>query len=169
MNLPPLLSLRSFESVARRGSVRQAAEELCVSPSAVSHQIHKLEEWLGLPLIERSGRGIRLTEAGERYKSKVCEGLGIIESETALLRKHKGAPVVRAAVLSGFAVAWLMPQMQDFWVKYPDVQLAIYYSRLTDPLDPATVDIAVRYGHPGDFPEFVGLPLLEGLACPFAS
>src|SRR5437773_1023720 len=111
MTLPPFPSLRSFEAVARIGSVTQAADELCVTHSAVSQQLRKLEEWLGIQLVERSGRGIRLTEAGERYKAKVCEAFNLIHGETELLRKHKGSPLVRVSCLPMFAVSWLMPQI----------------------------------------------------------
>src|SRR5438309_8802420 len=114
MRLPPFPALRSFEAVARIGSVTRAAEELCVTHSAVSQQIHKLEEWLGVQLLERNGRGIRLTEAGERYKVKVCEAFTLIHAETELLRKQKDSPLVHVSCLPMFAVSWLMPQIHDF-------------------------------------------------------
>jgi LysR family glycine cleavage system transcriptional activator len=169
MKLPPLTSLRSFEAVARVQSVTRAAEELCVSHSAVSHQIRKLEEWLGLPLLERSGRGIRLTEAGERYKTKVCEAFEIIHAEAALLRQRNATPLVHVSCLPMFAVAWLMPQMHDFWGKFPDVQVAIQYARAATALDPASVDVAIEHGDPSDFPDFVAVPLLDGTTVPVAS
>lgn len=169
MKLPPLHALRSFEAVARTGSVTRAAEELCISHSAVSHQIRKLEEWLGLLLVERSGRGIRLTDAGERYKAIVCEAFAAIHADTELLRKRKGAPLVRVSCLPLFAVSWLMPQMHDFWVKYPNVEVAIQYSRFSETMDPASVDVAVRHGILGDFPDFVAMPFFEGVTAPFAS
>lgn len=162
-------SLRSFEAVARLLSVTRAADELCVSHSAVSHQIRKLEEWIGIRLIERNGRGIRLTEAGERYKFKVCEAFESISAETELLRQRNTSPLVRVSCLPMFAVAWLMPQMHDFWGKYPDVQVAIQYARAAKVLDPEAVDVVIEHGNPSDFPNFVAIPLLDGTTVPVAS
>jgi LysR family glycine cleavage system transcriptional activator len=169
MKLPPLQSLRSFEVVARLLSVTRAADELCVSHSAVSHQIRKLEEWIGIALIERHGRGIRLTEAGERYKVKICEAFESIHAETELLRQRNITPMVRVSCLPMFAVAWLMPQMHDFWGKFPDVQVAVQYARANRPLDPDAVDVAIQHGSPSEFPDFVAVPLLDGTTVPVAS
>jgi LysR family glycine cleavage system transcriptional activator len=169
MKLPPLQSLRSFEVVARLLSVTRAADELCVSHSAVSHQIRKLEEWIGITLVERHGRGIRLTEAGERYKVRICEAFESIHAETELLRQRNITPMVRVSCLPMFAVAWLMPQMHDFWGKFPDVQVAIQYARAARTPDPDAVDVAIQHGNPSDFPEFIAVPLLDGTTVPVAS
>lgn len=169
MKLPPLQSLRSFEAVARMGGVRRAAEELRVSHSAVSHQIRKLEEWMGLPLIERNGRGIRLTEAGERYRVKVCEAFQMIHGETELLRHRETSLPIRVSCLPLFAVSWLMPQIHDFWEKHPDMQIDVQYSQQSNPIDPANIDVAIQYGNPGEFPGFVAMPLLESITIPVAS
>lgn len=169
MRLPPLQSLRSFEAVARMLSVTRAAEELCVTHSAVSHQIRKLEEWIGISLIERDGRGIRLTEAGERYKLKVCDAFASIGAETELLRQHSSPPMVRVSCLPMFAVAWLMPQLHDFWAKFPDMQVGIQYARASKSLDPHLVDVAIRHGNSSDFPNFVTVPILDGATVPVAS
>jgi LysR family glycine cleavage system transcriptional activator len=77
-------ALRSFEAVARLGSVTQAAEELHVTHSAVSHQIKLLEELLGTPLFLREGRNLRLTEDGRMYAMQVRRGLGDIAEATRL-------------------------------------------------------------------------------------
>ncbi len=169
MKLPPLQSLRVFEAVARLGSMTAAGEELFVSHSAVSHQMRKLEEWLAIPLVERYGRGIRLTEAGERYRSSICEAFRRIHEETDLLRRQQHATRVRVSALPMFAVSWLLPQMHDFWGKHPDIQIALHYSRGTMEIDPAETDIAIRFGQPGDYVGFVAMPLLEGAAMAVAS
>lgn len=140
-----------------------------MSHSAVSHQIRKLGDWMGLPLIEPSGRGIRLTEAGERYKVKVCEAFQMIHGETELLRQREASSLVRVSCLPLFTVSWLMPQMHDFWRKHPDVQIAVQYSRDSIQIDPTIVDVAVQHGNPGEFPEFIAMPLLEGTTIPVAS
>jgi LysR family glycine cleavage system transcriptional activator len=166
MKLPPLPSLRAFEAVARTGSVSRAAEELCVSQSSVSQHIQKLEDWLGIELIERMGRGIRLTGAGESFKAKVSEAFNAIHAGTELLRTRKGS--VTVSCTSGFAASWLLPRMDDFWDKHPDVQLAIEVWQSGTP-DPATVDIAVLPGDPRRFPDFVAMPILDSVTFPFAS
>ncbi len=73
--LPPLNALRAFEATARHRSVRNAARELCVTPSAVSHQLRVLEEWLGVRLLRRSGRSLELTERGRSYLPSVSSAL----------------------------------------------------------------------------------------------
>lgn len=167
--MPPIQSIRAFEAVARLGSVTAAAEELFVSHSAISHQIHKLEDWFAIPLMERHGRGIRLTDAGERYKISVCQAFKLIHAETDLLKRQRNATQVRVSSLPMFAVSWLMTQMHEFWAKHPDIQVALHYSRGTMQIDPETTDVAIRYGRPGDFPGFIAMPLLEGSAIPVAS
>lgn len=169
MKLPPLHALRSFEAVARLLSVTRAADELCVSHSAVSHQLRKLEEWIGIPLVEPHGRGIRLSAAGERYKLKVCEAFESIIAETELLRLRGASPMVRVSCVPTFAVAWLMPQMFSFWAEFPDIQVAIQYARASKIPDPASVDVAVQHGNPSDFPDFVAIPILDGTTVPVAS
>src|SRR5439155_5912220 len=132
MKLPPLPTLRSFEAVARTGSVSRAAGELSVTHSAVSHQIRRLEEFVGLPLVERNGRGIRLTPAGERLKPTLCEAFNMMSVELELLQQREASQLVRVHTLPLVAVSWLMPQMHDFWDRHPHIQLAIQYSRMRD-------------------------------------
>ena len=146
-----------------------AADELFVSHSAISHQIRKLEEWFDCALIERHGRGIKLTDAGERYKTSVCQAFRQIHNETELLRRQRGTSEVRVSSLPMFAVSWLMTQMHEFWAKHPDIQVALHYSRDTTAVDPETIDVAIRHGRPGDFPGFVAMPLLDGAAIAVAS
>lgn len=169
MKLPPLHPLRAFEAVARLGSVTAAAEELCVSHSAVSHQLRNLEEWFAFPLVEKHGRGIRLTEAGERYRAGVCAAFHRIHSETELLRRQHHDTRVRVSSLPMFAVSWLLTQMHKFWGMHPEIQIALHYSRGTMEIDPEETDVAIRFGRPGDFPGFLAMPLLEGSAVAVAS
>jgi LysR family transcriptional regulator, glycine cleavage system transcriptional activator len=169
MKLPPLQSIRAFEAVARLGSVTAAAEELFVTHSAISHQIRNLEEWFATPMMERHGRGVRLTDAGERYKISVCQAFKLIQSETDLLQRQRNSTQVRVSSLPMFAVSWLMTQMHDFWAKHPDVQVALHYSRVNVSIDPEMTDVAIRHGRPGDFPGFVAMPLLDATSIPVAS
>lgn len=87
LSLPPLNTLRAFEAVARFRSATLAAQELCVTPSAVSHQVRKLERWLGAPLFQRRARALELTECGRLYLATVEAALREIERGTrALIR-----------------------------------------------------------------------------------
>lgn len=169
MRLPPLHSLRAFEAVARLGSVTAAAEELCVSHSAVSHQLRNLDEWFDFRLTEKHGRGIRLTEAGERYRASVCAAFYRIQMETDLLRRQQHDTRVRVSSLPMFAVSWLLTQMHKFWGMHPEIQIALHYSRGSMAIDPDETDVAIRFGAPGDFPGFLAVPLLEGSAVAVAS
>jgi DNA-binding transcriptional LysR family regulator len=84
--IPPLSALQAFETIARRKSFSLAAEELHLTPSAVSHQVAKLESLLNVRLFERSARGVELTPAGQQYLQRVASALGAINTATEDLR-----------------------------------------------------------------------------------
>jgi LysR family transcriptional regulator, glycine cleavage system transcriptional activator len=92
----PLRSIAVFHAVARCGSLSKAAAELCVTPSAVSHQIHALELHLGTTLLARAGRGIVLTEAGERYFEMIAEEVDRIGEATQRIRGFRSRSVLTA-------------------------------------------------------------------------
>ena len=169
VRLPPLHALRTFEAVARLGSVTAAADDLCITHSAVSHQLNKLEEWMEMKLFERQGRGIRLTEAGDRYRLVICEAFARMAAETSLIRRSKSEEEVKISSLPMFAVSWFLPQLHDFWGTHPDIGVTLHYSRGTQEIDPDSTDLAVRYGAPEDFPGFSALRLLDGDAIPVCS
>lgn len=168
MKLPPLQSIRAFEAVARLSSVTAAASELCVTHSAVSHQIRKLEQWIGIPLIERHGRGIRLTEAGERYGNAICPAFERIYNETELLQRQPYGAAARVSCVPMFAVSWLLPQLPEFWAKHPEIQISLNYSRGEAEVGP-DVDVGVYFGKPDEFKGFLAVPLLLGTEVPVAS
>ena len=133
--LPPLHALRAFEAVARLGSVTLAADDLCVTHSAISHQLRQLEEWLGIRLIERSGRGIVLTSAGEVYRTSVCEAFARLAEGTKLLERSPDRASVRVGALPMFATSWLLPRMRLFWAQHPDIDVTVSYKRPTTLFD----------------------------------
>lgn len=112
MQLPPLLTLRFFETTARHLSVKLAAEELCVTPGAVSQQLRKLEEFLGCPLFERLPRGLALTAVGREYQTACQEALALIGRATAKLTHTQRHAIVMSCTPS-FATQWLVPKLQD--------------------------------------------------------
>lgn len=122
-----LRSLKYFETAARRGSIRDAAEELGVSPSAVSHQMRAVREYVGEEIFLKSGRGIHLTEAGENLFERLTDLFARIDQaldETL----GRARPILRLAVCSSFGPAWLARRLPDFFEREPsiDVELRMY-------------------------------------------
>ena len=122
-DLPQLSALLSFETVARRLSFARAADELNLTPSAVSHQIANLEQFLGVLLFERSSRGIVLSDAGEAYLKRVAGAIGAIGNATNDVRKGV-RNTLHVHSSPSFASLWLMPRLSGFARTYPDVALS---------------------------------------------
>ena len=113
-DLPPLTELRSFEAVARLGSVTRAARELHVTHSAVSQQLRQLEDALGVALLVREGRGLRVSEAGRLYALQIRRTLVEMAEATRRVKAPPQAGTVTVAVLPSFGRAWLVPRLPDF-------------------------------------------------------
>jgi LysR family glycine cleavage system transcriptional activator len=126
--LPPLNALRAFEAAARLLSFKHAAEELFVTPTAVSHQIKLLEEFLDLTLFNRLTRALELTREGTAMLPKVREGLQCFASAIECTRVHasKGRLVVVAP--PSFALRWLVPRLQRFTLAEPQINLHLLSS-----------------------------------------
>lgn len=146
LRLPPLASLRLFEAAARHASFKQAAEELGLTPSAVSHGIDTLETWLGAPLFDRSGRAVTLTAAGEDLLPYVSEGLSMIATGAHRVSPLLGARRIRISVAPTFARRWLVPRLGRFRGRHPEIELHVDTShrQAVFPLD--GVDLAIRMG-----------------------
>lgn len=159
---PPLPALRAFAAWVRLGSVNAAAEELKLTPGAVSHQIRALEEFLEAPLIERNGRRWTLTDTGRIYGYQVRQALQDIVDVTERVRSHR--PIqqtqdLRVAVLPSFANGWLLPRLADFTRWHPQVRLQLHGSMDYVDLNEGQVDCAIRFGH-GRWPEVEVRPLM---------
>lgn len=144
--LPPIHALSAFESAARLGGFGQAAAELCITPSAVSHRIRQLENQLGEALFERLPGGVRLTEAGRRY----LEGVRAAFDKLALLGSGGGAPErprLAVGVPPTFARNLLIPALPDFYRDWPEVEIEV---SVAAPLQerPERHDVDIRYGVP---------------------
>ncbi|SEP26446.1 LysR family transcriptional regulator, glycine cleavage system transcriptional activator [Salinihabitans flavidus] len=107
--LPPFAAVRAFEATARHMSVKTAADELCLTPSALSHQIKALEGFLDTQLFERSGNRIALTQTGQGYAGKLTQLLDSFQDETQAARG--GAQTLRVLSTPGFAARWLVPRL----------------------------------------------------------
>jgi LysR family glycine cleavage system transcriptional activator len=166
-DLPPLSGLISFETVARRLSFAKAAEELHLTPSAVSHQIAKLEQFLGFLLFERSPRGITLSDTGENYLKRVAGALDAIGNATNDVRKGVRNTLYVHSTPS-FASMWLMPRLSGFARKHPEIALSLSASPNHSDFASGQVDIDIRYGRP-DWPRLVVEPVFEENILPLAS
>jgi DNA-binding transcriptional LysR family regulator len=166
-DLPPLSTLVSFEAVARRLSFARAAAELHLTPSAVSHQIARLERFLGLLLFERTPRGIILSDAGEDYLKRVAGALGAIGNATNDVRKGaRNTLYVHSSPT--FATTWLMPRLSGFARAYPEIALSLSASHSHSDFALGQVDIDIRYGVP-EWPNLVVEPVFEENVLPLAS
>jgi LysR family glycine cleavage system transcriptional activator len=144
--LPPLSALRAFEAAARHESAKQAAEELSVTATAISHQIRALEESLGVALFLRKPRQLELTMAG-RELQQVLESA--FDSIGAAVERLSAAPRRHAVTLSttpAIAVRWLLPWVCLLRDSHPHIDLRIHASHEPVALDGVTADIAIRYG-----------------------
>lgn len=165
--LPPLPSLVAFEAIARRRSFALAAAELHLTPSAVSHQVARLEDFLGVKLFERSSRGVKLSPAGEAYLQRVAGALGAIGAATDDVRQGvRNSLYVHAS--PSFASLWLMPRIGQFAKVHPGVSLFLSASHLHSDFELGQVDIDIRYGVPA-WPQLVVKPIFREPILPLAS
>lgn len=165
--LPPLPSLIAFEAIARRRSFSLAASELHLTPSAVSHQVARLEAFLGVKLFERSSRGVKLSPAGEAYLHRVAGALGAIGAATDDIRQGvRNTLYVHAS--PSFATLWLMPRIGRFAQAHPGVSLFLSASHLHSDFELGQVDVDIRHGVPG-WPQLEVHPIFDEASMPMAS
>jgi LysR family glycine cleavage system transcriptional activator len=143
-DLPPLNPLRAFEAAARHRSIRRAAEEMCVTPGAVSRQIKVLEEHLGIRLFRRSPSEISLTAEGERYFVAISSHFESLAEATRTLVGRKGQDVVRIRAYTTFSGKWLIPRIASFNAENPQTELRLTTSLEAVDFDRENVDAAIR-------------------------
>ncbi|WP_338525953.1 LysR substrate-binding domain-containing protein [Pseudomonas batumici] len=148
-DLPPLMALRAFEAVARHLSFIKAADELCVSQSAISHQVQKLEQHLGQRLFVRRTRAIDLTEEGGQYYLQIRPALEQIAQATQRFNQPRQNQVLRIGLLASFATLWLAPRLAGFTRRYPQIRVELEPSVQLADVAGAEVDLAIRYGKGG--------------------
>lgn len=165
--LPPVASLQAFEAVARRRSFAIAAAELHLTPSAVSHQIARLEADLGVRLFERSAHGVRISDAGERYLERVAGALAAISAATEDLRKGVGNSLYVHSAPS-IASLWLMPRLRRFSQAHPGIALNLSAAHTPSDFALGQADLDIRYGVP-QWGDLVVEPLFVERIVPLAS
>ena len=139
-----LRSLQAFAAVARAGSVVAAAEELAVTPSAVSHLLRQLEHGLGVTLVKRKGRGLAVTSEGERLAASV--GPAFVAIGDALGEFMRRGSELRISLLSSFAMHWLIPRLSRFQSRHPDIELLLSTSTRLIDFSREAFDCAIRLG-----------------------
>lgn len=159
-DLPPLPALRAFEAVARRSSVRDAAEELRITPSAVSHRLRALESAIGVKLFHRRNRGLALTDAGSVYLSRVAPAFEALRAATAEIAGRSSADTLAITAPPSFAEIWLLPRLGRFLGAHAGIDLRIEASSRPVDFGREPVDASIRYGR-GDWPGLVARKLID--------
>lgn len=167
MSRLPLTALRVFEAAARHESFLQAAEELAITPGAVSRQIKALETELAVRLFERFNRAVRLTETGRRLATGVRQGLSRIEEAVAEVRAERQG-VLAVTAMHSFAARWLVPRPHLFNERHPDIQVLVSASDQAVDLVRERYDVAIRFGR-GPFPGFHARKLVSLFMFPVCS
>ncbi len=144
--LPSLNQLRAFEAAARHESIKLGARELCVTPTAVSHQIKALEEALNTALFHRKTRKIELTDRGRALAAVVGQALDQFEAAVEAARTPELSGTVKITVAPFFGNRWLLPRLPKFHAKYPDITIKPFLSFDYVDLEKSGFDAAVRYG-----------------------
>ncbi|WP_337158350.1 LysR substrate-binding domain-containing protein [Pseudomonas putida] len=140
-----LNALRSFEAAARLGSFKTAAEELSVTPAAISHQVKALEARLGTMLFERSGQGVALTEQGEQLYRQIHRAFLDISRSLEQFLPKTSAQTLTLTTTPGLAATWLIPRLGAFYRAFPQLNLRIdTRNELVDLLRDSSIDLAIR-------------------------
>ncbi|HTO83877.1 MAG TPA: transcriptional regulator GcvA [Methylomirabilota bacterium] len=150
--LPALGALRTFEAAARHLSFTRAADELAVTPAAVSHLVRELEDRLRVPLFRRTSRVVQLTPAGEILRAAVAEALAGIGRAVARLRETDGKPRLSVTAAPSFAIKWLVPRLNKFLEQAPEADVRVEVSHHLTDFGREDMDIGVRFGT-GSYPE----------------
>lgn len=166
--LPPLAGLRAFEAAARHLSFKRAAQELHVTPTAISHQVRQLEEAIGVSLFERRTRHVLLTAEGQILLPVLREGFdSFARVIDGISRKQRRTSVTLSAT-PAFAAKWLVPRIAAFREIRPDIDLTLLATLELVDLDAGIVDLALRYG-PGPYPDLIAEMLTIDRFAPLVS
>ncbi len=158
-DLPPTSALRAFARAAETLSFTDAADDLHLSPSAVSRQIQALEAHLGVALFRRLNPGLELTPAGRRYLDSVRRALGELRRARAELTMPRSG-ALRVSALQSFTEAWLIPHLAEFERAHPGIELHVEATLRYADFDRDPVDVAIRFGT-GPWAGLHGEPLVD--------
>jgi LysR family glycine cleavage system transcriptional activator len=144
---PQVTWLRSFEAAARRGSFSAAADDLGLTPAAVSQQIRLLEKHLGVQLFDRLPKGVVLTDTGQAYAQPIRKSFSEMQAATEGLFGAAGRKTVKVRSSISYAALVLAPQLGAFRTRYPDIDVQLSTAVWSDRIDHDDIDIDVRYGN----------------------
>ena len=164
---PPLNALRAFEAAARLGSFTAAAEELSVTPGAISQHIKAVEAWSGVPLFRRRAQGVELTEAGRQVAPLLAVAFDGIGQATRMIREMKPRATLTVAALPSVAQLWLYPRLAAIRAALPGVKLSIYALETPPNLRRDLFDLSLFPRDPRDCPD--GLTLAQDQIFPVAA
>jgi DNA-binding transcriptional LysR family regulator len=152
----PIRSIVVFHAAARCGSISKAADELSVTPSAVTQQIQSLELQLGVTLMNKMGRGVVLTEAGERYFEMIADEIEKIADATNTIRGHRTVTTLNIRATPTLSNKWLLPRLRSFLDAHPEIELRVDGTNEPTDFNRELVDVEIRHGDgrwPGLFVE----------------
>ena len=166
--LPPLNALRAFEAAARHLNFSRAADELAVTPGAVSQQIQNLEDYVGAALFKRTPKGLLLTDAAQTALPALREAFDRLAEAASLLTAAVDGRRLTVSVAPSFAAKWLVPRLGDFEAQHPQVD--VWLSADMEVVDFASgeIDLAIRYGT-GRYPGLEVIKLMSETVIPVAS
>jgi LysR family glycine cleavage system transcriptional activator len=167
-DLPPLNALRAFEAAGRHLSITKAARELHVTVAAVSHQVKGLEDYLDVKLFRRVGNTLFLTDAGHAFLPGLRGGFAGLERAMAALRDHDLRGPLLLSVAPVFASKWLIPRLDNFRTKHPDIDVRISATLDLAEFDRDGIDAAVRVGR-GRYPGLASHRLFGESVVPMCS
>lgn len=166
--LPPLNALRAFVAAARHLSFSRAAEELFVTPAAVSQQVKLLEDHLGHVLFRRTNRALLLTDEGQALLPGLAEAFALMHHALASLETLDDTGVLTVSMAPSFAAKWLVPRLESFQSLHPDIDVRVTASMNLVAFADDGVDCAIRYGL-GQYPGLVVDKLLDESVVPVCS
>lgn len=167
VRLPPLDLVRGFVAVGRRMSITLAAQDLCLTQSAVSRQVHALEEALGVPLLNRGYRAISFTPEGERLFRVADDALRQLQDATDTLTHPKARQPVTITASIGVATLWLLPRLGSLQQQHPGIDLRIATADRILDARAEGIDLAIRYA-PADRPPPAAIRLFDETIIPVA-
>ncbi|GGO53949.1 transcriptional regulator, LysR family [Roseovarius pacificus] len=170
-HMPSMRILRAFEATARHRSFTRAATELNLTQSAVSHQIRKLEELLGVQLLERGHNTITLTEAGGDYLSSARNALTEIQVATDRAIDRQRGDILTIACLGTFALKVLFPNLNSFIQQHPEIGLRVrtIVAHEQEAVSVQDYDVSIQYGVRTDWPELEALKIVDEQLFPVCS
>ena len=164
----PLNALRSFETSARNLSYVKAAEELFVTPAAISHQVKRLENYLGAQLFRRQPNGLLLTDTGQRLFAELGEVFQQLDSVIDRIKESESKGALTLSVAPMFAVKWLLPRLESFDARYPEIDIRMSTSLDLVDLKRDGFDAAIRLGD-GNYPGLNSIKLFDETLTPMCS